>query len=69
MNQSLILLLSIYSMYNKFNYDDKNINSYGKILIQDGFELKNNKTKFATNGKCVNVLGIELNNKKCLNQL
>ena len=38
------------------------INSYCKILIQDGFELKNNKTKFATNVKCVNVLGIELNN-------
>ena len=51
---------------NTINYDDKNINSYGKILIQDGFELKNNKTKFATNGKCVNVLGIELNNKKKL---
>jgi hypothetical protein len=51
---------------NTINYDDKNINSYCKILIQDGFELKNNKTKFATNVKCVNVLGIELNNKKKL---
>ena len=53
---------------NTINYDDKKINTYGKILIKDGFELKDNKAnkKFASNGKCVNVLGIELNNKKKL---